>query len=49
MLFVSVHELIPMARRYRHIGLFVSGMIASLLVYALLASVTVGRLGRTVP
>jgi ZIP family zinc transporter len=49
MLFVSVHELIPMARRYRHLGLCVSGMIASVLVYALLAVATVGRLGWTLP
>jgi ZIP family zinc transporter len=43
MLFVSVHELIPMARRYRHVGLCVSGMVASILVYALLAIMTIGQ------
>jgi zinc transporter, ZIP family len=43
MLFVSVHELIPMARRYRHIRLFLSGMIFSVLVYGLLARITIGQ------
>ena len=42
MLFVSIHELIPMARRYRHISLFISGMILSVLIYGLLARMTVG-------
>jgi ZIP family zinc transporter len=50
MLFVSIHELIPMARRYRHIKLFFLGMIFSMLVYGLLAitigqRVDVGRIG----
>jgi ZIP family zinc transporter len=43
MLFVSIHELIPMARRYRQITLFLSGMIFSLLVYWLLTNVTIGQ------
>jgi hypothetical protein len=47
MLFVSLHELIPMARRHRHIRLFAGGMIASVFVYGLLARTTVGRIGRT--
>ncbi|OGI44038.1 MAG: zinc permease [Candidatus Muproteobacteria bacterium RBG_16_64_11] len=42
MIFVSIHELIPMARRYRHIGLFVAGTVLSVAVYWLLARVTVG-------
>jgi zinc transporter ZupT len=41
MLFVSMHELIPMARRYRHLGLFVGGVLVSALVYWLLARLTV--------
>jgi ZIP family zinc transporter len=41
MLFVSIHELIPMARRYHHLGLFLGGMLASVLVYWLLARLTV--------
>ena len=40
MLFVSVHELIPMARRYRHLGLFLGGTVLSALVYWLLARLT---------
>jgi ZIP family zinc transporter len=43
MLFVSIHELIPMARRYRHIMLFLSGMILSVLVYGLFTRVTIGQ------
>jgi len=42
MIFVSIHELIPMARRYRHIGLFVAGTVLSVAVYWLLARMTVG-------
>jgi ZIP family zinc transporter len=38
MLFVSIHELIPMARRYRHGGMFAWGVLLSALVYWLLAS-----------
>jgi ZIP family zinc transporter len=49
MLFVSVHELVPMARRYRHIGVFASGMIASVLGYAALTGAIVRLVGRTVP
>jgi ZIP family zinc transporter len=37
MLFVAVHELVPMARRYRHTGLFVAGIGLAALVYRLLA------------
>jgi ZIP family zinc transporter len=36
MLFVSVHELVPMARRYRHGGHFVLGIASGVLVYVLL-------------
>jgi zinc transporter, ZIP family len=42
MLFVSIHELVPMARRYRRFGLFVCGVLLSALVYWLLAHLTVG-------
>jgi ZIP family zinc transporter len=41
MLFVSIHELIPMARRYRHLGPFLGGVGVSVLVYWLLARLTV--------
>jgi ZIP family zinc transporter len=41
MLFVSIHELIPMARRYRHLGAFLGGSALSVLVYWLLARLTV--------
>jgi ZIP family zinc transporter len=37
MLFVSIHELVPMARRYRHGGMFGGGVVLSALVYRLLA------------
>lgn len=40
MLFVSVHELVPMAKRYRHLGFFFWGIVLSALVYAPLAAVT---------
>jgi ZIP family zinc transporter len=44
MLFVSIHELVPMARRYRNLGLFLLGILVSAIVYAGLAAVT-ARLG----
>jgi hypothetical protein len=44
MIFVSFHELIPMAKRHRHLGLFVGGMIVSVFVYGLLARMTVGQI-----
>jgi zinc transporter ZupT len=40
MIFVSIHELIPMARRYRQPGLFIAGVGLSVLVYGLLTGVT---------
>jgi ZIP family zinc transporter len=43
MLFVSVHELVPMASRYRHVGPFLWGSLLGVLVYALLVIITVGR------
>jgi ZIP family zinc transporter len=46
MIFVSIHELVPMARRYRQIRPFAAGMILSLIVYGLLARMTIGRIGR---
>jgi ZIP family zinc transporter len=42
MLFVSVHELVPMAQRYHHLGFFIWGIVLSALVYALLAGLTSG-------
>ena len=36
MILVSLHELVPLAKRYGHIHVFVVGMIASALVYTLL-------------
>jgi hypothetical protein len=45
MLFVAVHELIPMARRYRHTGLFLSGLGLAALVYRLLAGAILGWAG----
>jgi ZIP family zinc transporter len=40
MLFISVHELVPMARRYRHGGAFFWGTGLSALVYSSLAALT---------
>lgn len=37
MIFVSIHELIPMARRYRRPGWFIAGIVLSVVVYRLLA------------
>lgn len=39
MIFVSVHELLPMARRYQKVHLFILGMIISIFIYALLNAV----------
>jgi ZIP family zinc transporter len=36
MIFVSVHELLPMARRYQKLHLFILGNIISIFIYALL-------------
>jgi ZIP family zinc transporter len=49
MVFVSIHELIPLARRYRHTGLFAGGIVISFLVYELLARMTLGQLKPAVP
>lgn len=49
MLFVSVHELIPMARRYRHGGYFAFGAALSVLVYAGLRWITTTALGQGAP
>ena len=38
MIYVSVHELIPMANRWGHKAFFGAGMAVSVLVYGLLAS-----------
>jgi ZIP family zinc transporter len=48
MLFVSVHELVPMARRYRNLGLFLVGILISAVVYAGLAALT-ANVGRQAP
>lgn len=40
MSFVSIHELIPMARRYRHGAHVVAGMALSVAVYGVLAKLT---------
>jgi ZIP family zinc transporter len=40
MLFVSVHELVPMAKRYRHPASFVMGIALSVLVFVGLAELT---------
>jgi len=40
MLFVAVHELVPMARRYRHLDFFLWGIVLSALAYALLVRLT---------
>lgn len=45
MLFVSIHELVPMARRYRHVGFFLLGILVSAVAFAGLAAVT-ARLGQ---
>lgn len=37
MIFVSLHELVPMARRYGRIGWFIVGLAPSVAVYRLLA------------
>jgi ZIP family zinc transporter len=42
MLFVAIHELIPMARRYRHTGLFLVGIGLAVLVYRFLARAILG-------
>ena len=36
MIFVSLHELVPMARRYGHIHIFSLGILVSILVHVLL-------------
>jgi ZIP family zinc transporter len=49
MLFVSIHELIPLAKRYRRVQLFLWGMVLSALGYWLLAATTVGQVGSATP
>jgi ZIP family zinc transporter len=44
MLFVSVHELAPLARRYGRYRLFVAGGALSLVTYGLLAHLTTGKI-----
>lgn len=38
--FVSLHERVPMARRYRNMRMFAAGMFLSVLVYGQLARIT---------
>lgn len=40
MTFVSLHELVPMAQRYRNMRMFTAGMLLSALVYLLLSRIT---------
>jgi ZIP family zinc transporter len=40
MIFISVHEVVPMALRYRHVGFFLVGVVLSALVYGALAALT---------
>ncbi len=40
MTFFSLHELVPVGRRYHNPGVFASGLLMSALVYALLACIT---------
>lgn len=42
MIFISLHELAPMARRYGRFGWFAAGVALSIVVHRLLAWVTVG-------
>jgi ZIP family zinc transporter len=42
MIFVSFHELIPLARRYGSLGYFSAGIAISAIVYRLLARVVIG-------
>ncbi|HEY7609741.1 MAG TPA: ZIP family metal transporter [Alphaproteobacteria bacterium] len=42
MIFVSIHELVPMARRFGRIGWFAAGVVLSVAAHRLLAIVTVG-------
>jgi ZIP family zinc transporter len=49
MIFISVHELAPLARRHGHAEMFVLGAILSAAAYALLAWVSIGRVGGFAP
>lgn len=42
MVYISVHELLPMARQYRKTSLFVVGLVLSTLIYALLIMILPG-------
>lgn len=41
MVFVSLHELVPMARRYQQPTPLVGGLAASLLVYILISAIVI--------
>lgn len=49
MLFVSVHELLPMAQRHGHRAHFAAGAAASVLVYGLLAALAPALAGKAAP
>jgi ZIP family zinc transporter len=49
MLFVSIHELVPLARRYGHAGMFWLGASLSAAAYALLSIASTGRVGGFAP
>jgi ZIP family zinc transporter len=38
MVFISIHELLPMAKKYHKINLFILGIILSMFVYLLLSA-----------
>jgi ZIP family zinc transporter len=42
MIFISLHELTPMARRYGKLGWFVAGLALSFVIHTLLARAIVG-------
>jgi ZIP family zinc transporter len=42
MIFVSLHELLPAARRYGRLSLFGAGLAVSALVYAILTWLIIG-------
>lgn len=39
MIFVSVHELVPMAKRYGRVPLFVAGLVLSVFAYMILSTI----------
>jgi ZIP family zinc transporter len=49
MIFVSIHELVPLARRHGHAAMFLLGATLSAAAYALLALASIGRVGGFAP